>query len=1483
MNKHLSLILIICILLSYSLLSQSRQFSGGGEDNFLQNIEKIYSGIMDKKALKDVMLELSTFWNTEADSELKGIIMKTSDLINFRKGRPVDYQNYLNTVMTLTKSDQTSQSKNIWHGAIINLLENTKIPLRNVLKIFEHTQNLINENIIYSTAAIKWTAERPSYRFSYSDSLIVDFSRTRISCISRKDSISVLNTSGSINLHSGIWQGKSGEIDWTQCGFPANMVNASFDEYEINMSTTEIEIENVTFQNLFYFNYTLKGKLNHRVSTFNKPESSTWPRFVSYEQRYDIKSIHDKLNFEGGFSQQGARFLGSGTDKNPAIINVFRDDKVFISAKSQYFILRKDQIISNNAEITILLDTGYIYHPGLTFRYMDETKDIYLIREGEGLSNSSFFNTYHNVNMDVQLIKWNMNETEIEFRMIDGAAENYAFFESTAYFREEFYNRLQGIDAIHPLQGLLNFSRAVRQEKFTARDYARFLGIAESPVRQQIIGLSFHGFIGYNTNTDTVEIRERLKDYLLYRAGFKDYDVIRFKSITPTRTPNAIFDLKNYDIALNGVSVVSISDNQNVAFFPKDDKLLLKKDRNFNFDGTIAAGMLSLFGNSFHFNYQDFRVDLQVIDSLAMRIESRETDYIGRPLLRKVENTIQELSGYLEIDRTDNKSGKESYPEYPRLTSITDSYVYYDRADIQQGAYEREVFYFRLDPFEIDSINKLTFKNIAFEGELISGIFPNLSETLIVREDFSLGFKKESPPDGYPIYGGKANFTNTVDLSNKGLKGDGMLKYITSVSESEDFTFLPNETKGLAKKFVINAQETGVEFPDVSGSFNNITFIPAEDRLVVDSNKDFFTIHNGENKFLGALSVKPTGLEGKGTLDMTKATLAAASMNLGHHSVTADNADFNLVNEKGSDEVNFKTNNLLAHIDFKTREGKFTSRESNNKVEFTENRYISYINDFSWDIDNNNIMLGSRGSVGNRFVSTLRRQDSLDWVAPVAIYDVQNRLIKAEEVKNIYVADVNMFLNDGKITIRKDALMDPLDSVKIILNDSIHSFYDARVNISGKKSYTASGKYDFLNGNDEVKTIKFSEIEVNKDVKTVAKGTIMDNEMFTFDSHFTYKGDVTLTSGNTLLNFKGGAQMLHPCSTLGPQEYVRFDSEIDPKNVLIPIGSTVQNYDYDNIYKAFYLNRDSNLVYTSFFENRRFHSDVPLMTTEGFLYYKDSILSFVIEPELKMAYPDTLGTVMRFHENGCLVTADGLINLGLDFEHIKMPASGNGVHDRNTGETKFLTLFAADFMLDPKSVDIMVSTIRNTDYDKAGNPDNDGTLKRLSEWIGLPQASKLVTELTEYEKLTSLPADRQYTMVFDSLVWEWNREARSYFAEGQAFLLWMKDKQVNREVHVKGKISFSRAGNTFDLYVEAAPEVYFFFSYRVSTSVMMSVLSSVEDFNTNIVALKEEERVVKPTSGGRQYNLVKADNNRFRQVLRVFSQRGEATEEEEEE
>ena len=107
MTKHLSLTILIYFIISLSLLGQTRQFSSAGENAYLQNIESIYSGIMDKKVLKEVMLELTNFWNADADQKVKENIMKTSDLIQFRKGRPVDYQNYLNTVMLLTKSNQS--------------------------------------------------------------------------------------------------------------------------------------------------------------------------------------------------------------------------------------------------------------------------------------------------------------------------------------------------------------------------------------------------------------------------------------------------------------------------------------------------------------------------------------------------------------------------------------------------------------------------------------------------------------------------------------------------------------------------------------------------------------------------------------------------------------------------------------------------------------------------------------------------------------------------------------------------------------------------------------------------------------------------------------------------------------------------------------------------------------------------------------------------------------------------------------------------------------------------------------------------------------------------------------------------------------------------------------------------------------------------------------------------------------------------------
>jgi hypothetical protein len=1488
MKITLQSILIIIISLSGLQLSsaQSGHFSQKGANGYISQLDDIFSISADKGAARDFIKVMEEFWNAPDTSEdLKQQIMEISDLLYEKKARPFpDYHLYLTTVLNFVNTQHPPNNFNTWHKAISTLLTNPRYPIRHANRLFELAQELLKNQVLFATAALEWVTSSPQYQFTFTDSLYLTVDNATISCRTRTDSISVLNTSGTVNVMSGQWQGTKGRITWEQSGLDPQKIYATFGSFNIDMSRNQFVVDSAEFHNRDYFNDPLSGSIHHRLMNIRSPENTTYPKFESYEQRYRIDNIHDNFNYEGGFSQHGAKFLGSGTDQNPAIINIFRNDTLFITAKSLYFALRQDQIVSNNTEITMHLDSGYIYHPGLLFKYMAEAGEVHLIRDGEGLSRSPFFNTYHNISMDTELIKWVVNQPTIELRMITGAAENHAFFESISYFREEFFNFLQGMDAIHPLQGLANCSRAHKSNTFTAKDYANFLKLPENQIRQQVIGLSFHGFVGYNVNTDTIEIRDRLRDFLLFRAGTKDYDVIRFKSETPGSVPNAIFDLKNLDMELNGVSAISISDRQNVVFFPRDEKLTLKKDRNFSFDGSIASGMINLFGNGFLFKYQDFRIDLNVIDSLSMRIETEGFDYYGRSAQSKIRSTVSQLSGFLEIDAPDNKSGKESLAEYPRLTSNTNSYVYYDHPFTQEGAYERDLFYFLLDPFEIDSVNQLNRDNITFSGIFHSGIFPDMEEQLVVRPDFSLGFVKKSPDTGYPIYNNHGTFTNDIDLSNAGLKGNGTLAWLTTTADSEDFTFLPQNTTGLAHRFNVNPVETGIQFPDVQGRYASIDYRPYQDQLIAKMQEEPFTLYQNETNLEGTLTVTPNGLEGSGRLNMPKANLSAQLFNLGHHIVMADSSSFNLVEDPSANNVNFRTENLLSTIDFKTRKGTFSSRDAGSKVEFTDNLYAAFISEFSWDMANNNIYLGVSGSQGNRFVSTHRRQDSLDFIVPLALYDVEAGKIFAQEVKHIDVADTRMYLNNGMVTINKEAVLDVLDSVKITLNDSLHSFYEARVNIEGKNVYEASGKYDYINGNKDIKTIVFNKIAPSRDIKTTASGEIAEREIFTFDKHFGYKGEVALTAGNPLLTFKGGAQMLHDCSTLGPQTYVRFESEIDPEMVRIPIGDNIQNYDYDEIFNHLFLNRDSNIIYSSFMEERLFHSDVPIVTSKGFLHYDPAHNAFAVAEAYKIEQPDTTGNVMRFHNSGCLVTGDGQMNMGLDLEQVKTYAAGTATHYRTEGLAELSTLFALDFMLELETVNLLVNGLRMGPVLTVSPFESAGTINRMAEWMGRATATDVAREVQGFEPLRALPENLKHMLVLDSLTWTWNPSARSYVADTEAFIGWVKDQPINRKVQVKSTISFSRAGNSLDMYIQVTDEVYFFFSYR---NGIMQTRSSVEAYNTHVQGLKTDDRKLKTGLGEKPYSFILAPESRMKRLLRQFDAKnegdeGEAFEDEEE-
>jgi len=73
-----------------------------------------------------------------------------------------------------------------------------------------------------------------------------------------------------------------------------------------------------------------------------------------------------------------------------------------------------------------------------------------------------------------------------------------------------------------------------------------------------------------------VYVKDKVFNYVEANAGKKDFDVIQFNSVVES-LDNAKLSLINYDLKLEGISRVFLSDSQNVVVYPNEQKIIVKK------------------------------------------------------------------------------------------------------------------------------------------------------------------------------------------------------------------------------------------------------------------------------------------------------------------------------------------------------------------------------------------------------------------------------------------------------------------------------------------------------------------------------------------------------------------------------------------------------------------------------------------------------------------------------------------------------------------------------------------------------------------------------------------------------------------------------------------------------------------------------------------------------------------------------------------
>jgi hypothetical protein len=168
---------------------------------------------------------------------------------------------------------------------------------------------------------------------------------------------------------------------------------------------------------------------------------------------------------------------------------------------------------------------------------------------------------------------------------------------------------------------------------------------------------------------------------------------------------------------------INVSEVRDVVALPSNQKIVVQEGLNFSMEGRLIAGSGGRFrikSDDITFNYEDFRMYFKDASTEIWIPNNQEKrNEKGELILEPLHSEITISNGELLVDTSINKSGiwKEDHPQYPIIRSYDRSKVYYDQEDIFAGVYNRERFYFDIDPFEIDSLGFLRQKLFNFSQE----------------------------------------------------------------------------------------------------------------------------------------------------------------------------------------------------------------------------------------------------------------------------------------------------------------------------------------------------------------------------------------------------------------------------------------------------------------------------------------------------------------------------------------------------------------------------------------------------------------------------------------------------------------------------------------------------------------------------------------------------------------------------------------------
>lgn len=1491
-------LLLIAVILFQGVFCSSlaAQVPAKFSDNPTEFVEKLGEFMTASKRpdMEETFAAFKKLYRTGGfkDSEIKRITLISNILGAQNLASFPYYKDYINAVIAAKNNPDTLLFTR-WQTFAETVLGGIeKGRTKPISQFLEFSSDLLTARALKTGegGAVTWRISGGNFDFDYVDKAPILLCRDVDLIGARKlDSVMVIKTSGVFFPYDNIWKGAGGSVSWEETGMDPS-IHVVLGQYKVEVNKPLFQCDTATLYYPLYFKEGIKGRFEHNVVVSPKSASAKadslrtfqFPRFESFEKRLKINNIGSGIEYLGGFKLSGNSLYGYGSGSEQAQMTVYnkKHQRIFFGKASLFIIKRGVSVIGEAVDAKLYMDTDSLYHPAATLR-LDIPKQVITLAQGEkGSEQNPFFSSFYNMSLNTDRVAWYMNQDSLEIGShtgIKGTQETVSF-ESSNYYDANVYQNIQNIASQNPISTLYRVWQKTDLDKEEngrfVTDNAFAFEINEKfdySSLQTLLGqMVEEGFINYYFDRHQIELRDKLVHYALASQGKRDFDAINI--VSESAKSNAKLDLVTKETQIDAVKKLDLSKRQKVALLPEEKQLTLLKNRDMRFGGRLYAGMTLFQGSNMRFTYDKFQVEFDSVRHLDFYIPTGEFDNNKQPIANAMSSNIEQLSGALLVDAPNNKSGREDLGIFPSLQSKKNSFVYYDRKDIQAGAYTRDSFYFKLDPFSFNGLDSYTKEQLKFKGEFFPAtIFLPIKETIVVRdEDKSFGFIHRTPPTGYPTYTKKGNYTGELDLSNKGLRGKGILEYLTADIESEDFIFRPKQTTGTAKKFFMTEDRaSAVKLPQAKGENVSVNWLPFKDSMYVQSKaKDFDLFKAAGYTHKGVLILTPSGLKGRGEFEWAEGRLTSKIISYGPFQASADtgNLEIKALNNKG---IAFDSRNVDGELDFDAQNGHFKANSEDATTTLPLDQYRTSMNEFTWDMRRQTIEFKADAKRLGKFISIDKAQDSLAFEGKTALYDLKTNLLRIGGVKIINTADAYVYPPDtADIFIQSGGAMRQIHNARIEADtqSKYHTINRATVDILGKNVYKATGFYQYnIPGYDQevffnnIKGDLQTDKSYHRSVITTAAGDIPEKDSFRMDVKTFFNGKMILEASKKNMRFEGYAVL--DADKLPARQWFTLFAEVDKNDPTLRVKNA-KNADDDPMVAGFYIFRETGEAYPRVMLPALSRVDRPLIDCKDVIKYDAKTDRFTFGDSLRVVGGAEKGAKMVFDNRVGTIQAEGPINIGSGLEYMKIKAAGrlksdfNTVTDTTTFEVTGEIMTGVELPIPKILLDLVVNDLKLASFDAPGAVYNTNSA------FYQPTVHEFVSEEKEWAEMQAnlrinailLPKkDDKFTFVFGRHAVRWNNEYAAFVTMDDKFpLISIAGQPINKNLTMF--ISYKMPGggeDKFSLYLKASPDLWYFFSYQPNPDggADLNVVSSSTKFNDLMLSMKAKDTKIKMPDG----------------------------------